>query len=62
MPKLAKKVTLELTWMTFLLTKKVYQYLTTIPVTNVWSDLNGNWQGSQPISYKASFCRETRCT
>ena len=34
----------------FVLTKKVYQYLTTISVTKVWSGLKINWQGSQLIS------------
>ena len=44
----------------FVLTKKVYQQLTTISVTKVCSGLKVNWLGSQPINYKANFSQRDK--
>ena len=61
MPKMAKKVTLQLTWMTFIQNRVVFFNQESLPITyhnsitNVWSDRKLNLQGSQPISYKTNF-------
>ena len=64
MPKMAKKVTLQLIWMSFLQNFEVCFKKERLPITyhNFHhkslvrpKSKSPNWQGSQPISYKAKF-------
>ena len=67
MPKMTKKVTLELTWMTFLQNVEVcfnqerltitYQNLRRKSLVRLKTKFP-NWQGAQPISYKATFSQK----